>query len=205
MDSGLVLPTSSHKKTIFLTLVGGGREKEGFGKNSPPSPSPLYPLFSPPSPVPFLLLFFFPSSSFRLVCHPFSRSARPPLPPPPPPPPPALSVKEEERPHHSWARTPRILRARGGGVYYIKFVSYYNEIRRQGVGWGGFITLTPCVPRYGPHSVPPSKSQSWSGANLFSSSSSSFLGEATKGQDSEGGGGGVRGRDKRKEKPERRG
>ncbi len=49
-------------------------------------------------------------------------------------------------PRHSWTRTPRILRARGGGVvYYIKFVSYYNGIRRLRVV--GFITLTPCVPR----------------------------------------------------------
>ncbi len=36
---------------------------------------------------------------------------------------------------HSWARTPRILRARGG-VYYIKFVRYCNRIRR--LGGGGF-------------------------------------------------------------------
>ncbi len=34
---------------------------------------------------------------------------------------------------HSWARTPRILKARGG-VYYIKFVRYYNGIRRLGEG-----------------------------------------------------------------------
>ena len=33
-----------------------------------------------------------------------------------------------------------------GGIYYIKFVRYYNGIRR--LGGGGFITLTPCVPRY---------------------------------------------------------
>ena len=48
---------------------------------------------------------------------------------------------------YSWARTPRILRA-GGGIYYIKFVRYYNGIRRLGGGW--FITRTPCVPRYEP-------------------------------------------------------
>ena len=45
---------------------------------------------------------------------------------------------------HSWTWTPRITRARG--AYYIKFIHYYNGIRR--LGWG-FITLTPCVPRYG--------------------------------------------------------
>ena len=33
------------------------------------------------------------------------------------------------------------------GVYYIKFVLYYNGIWR--LGGGGFITQTPCVPRYG--------------------------------------------------------
>ncbi len=33
---------------------------------------------------------------------------------------------------HSWARTPRNSRAREGGVYYIKFVCYYNGIRRLG-------------------------------------------------------------------------
>ena len=48
---------------------------------------------------------------------------------------------------HSWARTPQILRA--GGVYYIKYVRY----KMGSGGWGGgglvFITLTPCVPRYG--------------------------------------------------------
>ncbi len=37
----------------------------------------------------------------------------------------------------------------GWGVYYIKFVCYYNGIRR--LGGGGFITLTPCVPRYDSH------------------------------------------------------
>ena len=36
-----------------------------------------------------------------------------------------------------------------GGVYYIKFIRYYNGIRRLGRGgWEGFITLIPCVPRY---------------------------------------------------------
>ncbi len=51
---------------------------------------------------------------------------------------------------HRWARTPRILMSMGvggrGWVYYIKFVRYYNGIRRR--GGGGVITLTPCVPRY---------------------------------------------------------
>ena len=35
-----------------------------------------------------------------------------------------------------------------GGIYYIKFVRYYNGIGRLGGGGGLFITLTPCVPRY---------------------------------------------------------
>ena len=33
---------------------------------------------------------------------------------------------------HSWARTPRILRARGRRGYYIKSVCFYNGIRRLG-------------------------------------------------------------------------
>ncbi len=48
---------------------------------------------------------------------------------------------------HSWARTPQILRARG--IFNcIKFVHYYNGIRRLGEGVISLITLTPCVPRY---------------------------------------------------------
>ncbi len=43
--------------------------------------------------------------------------------------------------HHSWARTSRNLRARGGGwggggFYYMKFVRFYNGIRRLGGGLG---------------------------------------------------------------------
>ena len=43
---------------------------------------------------------------------------------------------------HSWARTPRILGARG--VYYIKFVRYYNGIRR--LGGGGSSPWLPACP-----------------------------------------------------------
>ena len=43
----------------------------------------------------------------------------------------ATKCVKDDHHSHSWARTPRILRARGG-VYYIKFVRYYNGIRRLG-------------------------------------------------------------------------
>ena len=40
-----------------------------------------------------------------------------------------------------------------GGVFlYIKFARYYNGIRR--LGGVGFITLTPCLPKYDLHSGP---------------------------------------------------
>ncbi len=49
--------------------------------------------------------------------------------------------------NHSWARTPRIWGP--GEIYYIKFVRYYNGIRRRGGGGAWFKTQTPCVvPRY---------------------------------------------------------
>ncbi len=46
---------------------------------------------------------------------------------------------------HSWARTPRILRARGRGLLHkVRTLLQWNPEARG----GGFITLTPCVPRY---------------------------------------------------------
>ena len=46
---------------------------------------------------------------------------------------------------HSWARTPRILRARGGLLHKVRTLLQWDPEARG----GGFITLTPCVPRYG--------------------------------------------------------
>ncbi len=46
--------------------------------------------------------------------------------------------------HHSWARTPRISRARGGCLLHKVRTLPYNGIRR--LGGGGFITLTPACP-----------------------------------------------------------
>ncbi len=44
---------------------------------------------------------------------------------------------------HSWARTPRILRARGGLLHKVRTLLQWDLEAR-----GGVITLTPCVPRY---------------------------------------------------------
>ncbi len=47
---------------------------------------------------------------------------------------------------HSWARTPQILRARGGGLLHkVRTLLQWDPEARGG---GGFITLTPCMPRY---------------------------------------------------------
>ena len=53
----------------------------------------------------------------------------------------------EEGGTHSWAQTPRILRARGDLLHKIRTLLQWDPKAREGGGW--FITLTPCVPRYG--------------------------------------------------------
>ena len=47
------------------------------------------------------------------------------------PPPKVPPVKEEERPHHSWARSPRILRARWGLLHFVCTFLQWDR------GWGG--------------------------------------------------------------------
>ncbi len=51
----------------------------------------------------------------------------------------------EEGGMHSWARTPQILRARGDLLHKIRTLLQWDPK----AGGGGFITLAPCVPRYG--------------------------------------------------------
>ncbi len=56
----------------------------------------------------------------------------------------ALPLRSPYTSEHSWARTPRILRAAGGILHKVRTLLQWN----LEAGGGGFRTLTPCVPRY---------------------------------------------------------